>query len=49
MKISPVGAQLFHADGQTGMTTLIVILRNFAEAPANAFLTSQRTYEVSIT
>jgi hypothetical protein len=49
MKIRPVGAELFHADEQTGMTKVIVVLRNFAEAPANAFLTSQRTYEVSIT
>jgi hypothetical protein len=33
MKIRPVGAELFHADGQTDM--LIVALRNFANAPVN--------------
>jgi len=37
MKIRPVGAELFHADGQTDrqadMTTLTVAFRNFACAP----------------
>ena len=38
MKICPVGAELFHADGrvgggQTDMTKLIVAFRNFANAP----------------
>jgi hypothetical protein len=33
MKIRPVGAELFHADGQTDMTKLIVAFRNFANAP----------------
>jgi len=33
MKIRPVGAELFHADGD--MTKLIVKLRNFANAPEN--------------
>jgi hypothetical protein len=37
MKIRPVGAELFHADGQTDrqtdMTNLIVALHNFANAP----------------
>jgi hypothetical protein len=28
MKICPVGAELFHADGQTDMTKLIVTFRN---------------------
>jgi hypothetical protein len=33
MKIRPVGAELFHSDGQTGMTKLIVLFfRNFANA-----------------
>jgi hypothetical protein len=32
MKIGPEGAELFHADGQTDMTTLIVAFRNFANA-----------------
>jgi hypothetical protein len=33
MKTSPVGAELFHVDGQTDMTKLIVALGNFAKAP----------------
>jgi hypothetical protein len=33
MKIRPVEAELFHADGQTDMTKLIVAFRNFANAP----------------
>jgi hypothetical protein len=33
MKIPPVGAELFHADGQTDMTKLIVAFRNFVNAP----------------
>ena len=35
MKILPVGAGLFHADGQTDMTKLIVVFRNFANALRN--------------
>jgi len=31
MKIRPVGAELFHADGQTNLK-LIVAFRNFANA-----------------
>jgi len=35
MKIRPVGAELFHADGQTDtdMTKFIAAFRNFANAP----------------
>jgi len=37
MKIRPVRAELFHADGRnyrrTDMTSLIVAVRNFANAP----------------
>jgi len=33
MKIRLVGAELFHADGQTDMTKLIVAFRNSANAP----------------
>jgi hypothetical protein len=32
LKILPVGAELFHADGRTDMK-LIVAFRNFANAP----------------
>ena len=31
----PVGAELFHADGQTDATEVIVPFRNFADAPRN--------------
>jgi hypothetical protein len=33
MKIQPMGAKLFHANGQTGMTKLIAALHNFANMP----------------
>ena len=33
MNIRPVGADLLHADGRTGMTKLIVACRNFANRP----------------
>jgi hypothetical protein len=33
MKIYPVGAGLFHADGRTDTTKLTVAFRNFANAP----------------
>jgi hypothetical protein len=36
MKIRPVGAELFHAEGQTDMTEPIVAFRYFARAPNNA-------------
>jgi hypothetical protein len=35
MKIRPMGAELFHADGRTDMTKLIVAFRNFANASKN--------------
>jgi len=35
MKIRPVGAELFHTDGRTDMTKLIVVFRNFANAHKN--------------
>jgi hypothetical protein len=35
MKIRPVGAELFHADGQIEMTKQILAFRNFAKAPKN--------------
>ena len=33
MKIHPDGAELFHADGRTGLTRLVVALGKFANAP----------------
>jgi len=35
MKIRPLWAELFHADGQTFNTKLIVAFRNFTNAPKN--------------
>jgi hypothetical protein len=35
MKIRPMGAELFHEDGQTDISKLIVAFRNFANAPKN--------------
>ena len=37
MKISPIGAQLFHVDGQTYTTKLTVAFRNFAQTPKSAY------------
>jgi hypothetical protein len=36
MKIRPVGAELFHADGRTYMTNLAVVFRSFPNASKNA-------------
>ena len=33
MKIHALAVELFHADGRTDMTKLIVAIRNFANAP----------------
>jgi hypothetical protein len=35
MKIRPVESDLFHADGRTEMTKLIVVFLNYANAPKN--------------
>ena len=36
MKVLPVGAELFHVDGQTDVTKLLVVVsRSFAKAPKN--------------
>jgi hypothetical protein len=40
MKIRPVGAELFHTDGQTDVTKLVVAFRNFANALKNTPVTS---------
>jgi hypothetical protein len=37
MKIRPSGAYLLYADGQTDMTKVIVIFRNFANALKTVF------------
>ena len=33
MKIRPVGAELFHADGRTDMTKIIAAFSSFVNAP----------------
>jgi hypothetical protein len=38
MKILPVEAELFHADGQTGMARLIVAIRNCVNQPQKTFM-----------
>jgi len=35
MKIRPVEAEIFLADGQTDIAKLIVVFRNFAKGPNN--------------
>jgi len=44
MKIRPVGAELFHADGQTDMTEPIVAFRNFANASKKLFVLPQSVF-----
>jgi hypothetical protein len=43
MKIRPVGAGLFHADGQADTTKLVVAFRNFVNVPKtrHTFLSTQ--------
>jgi hypothetical protein len=41
MKIPPVGAELFLADGQTGMPKPIAAFRNFVNAPKNLIVRNQ--------
>ena len=38
MKILPVVVELFHADGQTDLTKLIVAFYNFSDAPRKDFV-----------
>ena len=40
MKIRPVGAELFRADGRTDMTKLIVAFCNCENAPKNCYALS---------
>jgi len=41
MRIRPVGAELFHADGRTDMTKLLVTFRNYANASKNYVIPGQ--------
>ena len=43
IKIRPVGTDLFHADGRTDRTKLIVALLNYGKAPKNECVAKQKT------
>jgi hypothetical protein len=48
MKIRPVGAELFHADGQTDRhDKLVVAFRNFAKAAEKQCYEAMLTHDVS--
>ena len=47
MKIRPVGAELFHANGWTDITKVIVAFRNFVNAPKNRVPTLQTMHCIS--
>ena len=52
MKILPVGAECFHADGQAGrlgMTKLIVGFHNVVEAPKKFCFTNTHSYITRLT
>ena len=38
MNIRPVGAELFHVDGRTDMTVLIIAFRDFANGPKKLYV-----------
>jgi len=47
MKIHRVGNELFREDGRTDMTQLTVALRNFASAPEERLLPSNKSFNVT--
>ena len=47
MKIRPLRAELFHANGRTDMTLLTVSFPNFANAPSNRYLNSTEMFKVN--
>ena len=49
MKIRPVGAELFHTDGQTDMTKLTDVYRNFANAPKSERIGNHNIYFEAVT
>jgi UDP-galactopyranose mutase len=48
MKIHPLGAKLFHADGQTDVMKLIDASRSFANMPKNRGNVSGKHYSVNL-
>jgi len=47
MKICPVGAELFHADGRMEKTKLIVAFRKFANVPKTQIFNNRVIYYFS--
>ena len=47
MKIGTVRAKLFHADGRTDITKLIVAFRNFATAPISGRQHERMKYRIT--
>jgi hypothetical protein len=45
MKIRPVGAEMFHADGRTDMTKFLVAIRNLVKAPKTQATKESETSE----
>ena len=41
LKIGPVGAELFYADGRTDMSKLLVAFRYFANAPNSTIIRTE--------
>jgi hypothetical protein len=49
MKIRPLGDELFHADGRTDVTKLVVAFRSFVNAPkSQTSVTLTRIYNVFV-
>jgi len=51
MESHPVGVELFFVDGRTDITKLIVVFRNFANAPKNQYRSKcpcENAYFISI-
>jgi len=49
MKIRPVGAGFFHADGRTDMKKLIIAFRNFASAHKKKCVLSCESVKMQMT
>ena len=49
IKIRPVGAKNFNADGQTDMADITVVFRNFANAPKKGAYIQTHTHRQTVT
>jgi len=45
MKVRPVGVELLHADGRTGMTKLTVVFRNFVNVLKTQGIVNEKMIE----